>query len=137
MVKERQGLLWRKKRCLLNQLRQQPECDYILTAYNKIGKDAIVSAEYKKQLIEKKVKEYDKAQAQKLRFSPKVLNEIKAEFPLGIYLPKEEIKQRLEVIYCENGINFKVTQETIKEYYDCNLSGSKEKPSFKLNFFKF
>ena len=102
-----------------------------------IGKDEIVSAEYKKQLIEKKVKEYDKAQAQKLRFSPKVLNEIKAEFPLGIYLPKEEIKQRLEVIYCENGINFKVTQETIKEYYDCNLSGSKEKPSFKLNFFKF
>lgn len=48
---------------LLNQLRQQPECDYILTAYNKIGKDAIVSAGYKKQFIEKKVKEYDKAQA--------------------------------------------------------------------------
>ena len=93
-----------------------------------------MSAGYKKQFIEKKVKEYDKAQAKKLRFSPKVLNEIKAEFPLGIYLPKEEIKQRLEVIYCENGINFKVTQETIKEYYDCNLSGSKEKPSFKLKF---
>ena len=42
-----------------------------------------------------------------------------------------------EIPGCENGINFKVTQETIKEYYDCNLSGSKEKPSFKLNFFKF
>ena len=50
-----------EKEMLLNQLRQQPECDYILTAYNKIGKDAIVSAEYKKQLIEKKVKEYDKS----------------------------------------------------------------------------
>ena len=44
-----------EKEMLLNQLRQQPECDYILTAYNKIGKDTIVSANYKKsrQLIKK------------------------------------------------------------------------------------
>ena len=130
-------ITFEEKQELLNLIRKQPEGDDILSAYYKIGKDAIVSAVYKKSLINKKVKEYDKAQAERLRFSPKVLNEIKAEFPLGIYLPKEEIKQRLEIIYCENGINFKVTQETIKEYYDCNLSGSKEKPSFKLNFFKF
>ena len=130
-------ITFEEKEQLLNLFRQQPECDYILTAYNKIGKDAIVSAEYKKPLIDRKIKEYDKAQAQQLRFSPKVLDEIKAEFQLGTYLPKEEIKQKLEIIYQENGINFKVTQETIKEYYDCNLSGSKEKPSFKLNFFKF
>lgn len=130
-------ITFEEKEQLLNLFRQQPECDYILTAYNKIGKDAIVSAEYKKPLIDRKIKEYDKAQAQQLRFSPKVLDEIKAEFQLGIYLPKEEIKQKLEIIYQENGINFKVTQETIKEYYDCNLSGSKEKASFKLNFFKF
>lgn len=126
-----------EKKMLLNQLRKQPECDYILTAYNKIGKDAIVSAEYKKQLIDKKVKEYDKAQAQKLRFSPDVLNDIKAEFPLGIYLPKEEIKQRLQLIYHENGVNFKATQDTIRDYYDCDVSNSKEKPSFKLIRFKF
>ncbi len=130
-------ITFEEKEQLLNLFRQQPECDYILTAYNKIGKDAIVSAEYKKPLIDRKIKEYDKAQAQQLRFSSKILDEIKAEFQLGIYLPKEEIKQKLEIIYQENGINFKVTQETIKEYYDCNLSGSKEKASFKLNFFKF
>ena len=76
-------ITFEEKQELLNLIRKQPEGDDILSAYYKIGKDAIVSAEYKKQLIEKKVKEYDKAQAQKLRFSPKVLNEIKAEFPLG------------------------------------------------------
>lgn len=124
------------KELALNVLRKQPEYDYVLSAYNKIGKDAIVSAEYKKQLIDKKVKEYDKAQAEKLRFSPKVQNEIKAEFLLGIYLPKEDIKQRLQLIYHENSVDFKVTQDTIKDYYDCTPSGSKEKPSFKLNFFK-
>ena len=127
-------ITFEEKEQLLNLFRQQPECDYILTAYNKIGKDAIVSAEYKKTLIDKKVKEYDKAQAQKLRFSPKVLDAIKAEFPLGIYLPKEEIKQRLEIIYREHGVNFKIT---IEDYYDCAISNSKESPSYKLNFFKF
>lgn len=117
--------------------RQQVEGNYILTAYEKIGKDAIVTAEYKKTPIDKKVKEYDKAQAAKLRFSPKVLNDVKAEFPMGIYLPKEEIKQRIQLIYEENGVNFKVTQDTIKDYCDWDVSNSKEPPSLKLNFFKF
>ncbi|KAA5426455.1 hypothetical protein F2Y83_02900 [Bacteroides cellulosilyticus] len=129
-------ITFEEKQELLNLIRKQPEGDDILSAYYKIGKDAIVSAEYKKQLIEKKVKEYDKAQAQKLRFSPKVLNEIKAEFPLGIYLPKEDIKQRLQLIYHENGVDYKATQVTIEDYYDCTPSNSKEKPSFMLNFFK-
>ena len=131
------NITFEEKNMILNQLRLQSECDYILTAYNKIGKDAIVSANYKKSLIDKKVKEYDNAQAQRLRFSPKVLNEIKAEFSLGIYLPKEEIKQRLQQIYHENGVNFKATQDTIRDYYDCDVSNSKEKPSFKLIRFKF
>lgn len=130
-------ITFEEKEQILNQLRKQPECDYVLSAYSKIGRDAIVTAEYKKQLIDKKVKEYDKAQAQILRFSPKVLEEIKAEFQMGIYLPKEEIKQRLQLIYQENGVNFKVTQNTINDYYDCDVSNSKEPPSFKLNFFKF
>lgn len=129
-------ITFEEKQELLNLIRKQPEGDDILSAYYKIGKDAIVSAEYKKQSIDKKVKEYDKAQAERLRFSPKVLNEIKAEFTLGIYLPKEDIKQRLQLIYHENSVDFKVTQDTIKDYYDCTPSGSKEKPSFKLNFFK-
>lgn len=130
-------ITFEEKQEFLNLIRRQPEGDYVLSAYNKIGKDAIVSAEYKKSLIDKKVSEYDKAQAERLRFSPKVLEEIKAEFPLGIYLPKEEIKQRLQLIYEENGIIFKVTQDTIKDYYDCDVSNSKEPPSFKPYFFKF
>ena len=130
-------ITFEERELILNQLRKLPECDYILTAYNKIGKDAIVSAEYKKSLIDKRVNEYDKVQAEQLRFSFEVLDAIKAEFPLGIYLSKEEIKQRLQLIFQENGIIFKVTQETIKDYYDCTVSNSMEKPSFKLNFFKF
>lgn len=130
-------ITFEEKQEFLNLIRKQLEGDDILSAYNKIGKDAIVSAEYKKPLIEKKVKEYDKAQAERLRFSPKVLEEIKAEFQMGIYLPKEEITQRLQLIYHENGANYKVKQDTINDYYDSDVSNSKEPPSFKLNFFKF
>lgn len=130
-------ITFEEKQEFLNLIRKQPEGDDILSAYNKIGKDAIVSAEYKKSLIDKKVSEYDKAQAAKLRFSPKVLNDVKAEFPVGIYLPKEEIKQRLQLIYQENDVNYKVIQDTINDYYDLDVSNSKEPPSFKLNFFKF
>ena len=96
-----------------------------------------MNSAYKKSLIDKKVNEYDKVRAQQLRFSFEVLDAIKAEFPLGIYLSKEEIKQRLQLIFQEYDIIFKVTQETIKDYYDCTVSNSMEKPSFKLNIFKW
>ncbi|MBQ8765880.1 MAG: hypothetical protein IJZ16_03670 [Clostridia bacterium] len=117
--------------------RQQVEGYFILTAYEKIGKDAIVTAEYKKSLIDRKVREYDKAQANMLRFSENVLKDILREFPIGVYIPKKEILQRLQVILQENGVQYKVTQETIRDYYDVSESNSMELPSYRLNVFKF
>lgn len=116
---------------------QQPEGNYILTAYEKIGKDAIVSAEYKRCLIDRKVREFDKAQANKLRFSENILKDIQREFPIGVYIPKKDIQQRLHVILQDNGVQFKVSQDSIRDYYEVNESNSKELPSFRLNVFKF
>ena len=119
----------------LNYFRHQVEGNYILTAYEKIGKDAIVTAEYKKSLIDRKVREFDKAQANKLRFSENALKDIQREFPIGVYIPKKEIQQRLQVILQENGVQYKVTQDTIRDYYDVSESNSMELPSFRLNVF--
>lgn len=121
----------------LSYFRRHPEGNYILTAYEKIGKDAIVTAQYKKSLIDRKVNEFDKVQARKLRFSENVLRDILHEFELGVYLPKREIQQRLQIIFQENGIHFKVTQDTIRDYYDVSESNSMEQPSYRLNEFKF
>ena len=121
----------------LDYFRQQPEGHYVLTAYEKIGKDAIVSAEYKRGLIDRKVREFDKAQAHKLRFSENVLRDIQREFPIGVYIPKKEIQQRLQMILQDNGVQFKVSQDTIRDYYDVSESNSKESPSFRLNAFLF
>lgn len=130
-------ITYEEKEQHLNYFRQQVEGNYILTAYEKIGKDAIITAEYKKQLIDKKVNEYDKAQANKLRFSENVLNDVQREFELGIYIPKKEIQQRLQVIFQENGVQYKVTQDTIRDYYECSESGSRKPASFKLIVFNF
>ena len=88
-------ITYQDKEMHLDFFRQQPEGNYVLTAYEKIGKDAIVSAEYKRSLIDRKVREFDKAQANKLRFSENVLKDIQREFPLGVYIPKKDIQQRL------------------------------------------
>lgn len=121
----------------LNYIRQQVEGNYVLTAYEKIGKDAIISAEYKRSLIDRKVREFDNAQAFKLRFSENVLKDIQREFELGIYLPKKEIQQRLQIIFQENGVQYKVTQDTIRDYYEVSESNSMGQPSYRLNVFKF
>ena len=121
----------------LNYFKQQPEGNYVLNAYEKIGKDAIVSAEYKRGLIDRKVREFDKAQANKLRFSENVLKDIQREFPLGVYIPKKDIQQRLQMILQDNGVQYKATQDSIRDYYEVSESNSKELPSFRLNVFKF
>jgi hypothetical protein len=121
----------------LNYFKQQPEGNYVLNAYEKIGKDAIVSAEYKRGLIDRKVREFDKAQANKLRFSESVLKDIKREFLIGVYIPKKDIQQRLQMILQDNGVQYKATQDSIRDYYEVSESNSKELPSFRLNVFKF
>ena len=130
-------ITYQDKEMHLDFFRQQPEGNYVLTAYEKIGKDAIVSAEYKRSLIDRKVREFDKAQANKLRFSENVLKDIQREFPLGVYIPKKDIQQRLHMILQENGVMYKVTQDSIRDYYYVTESNSKELPSFKLNVFRF
>lgn len=130
-------ITYQDKEMHLDFFRQQPEGNYVLTAYEKIGKDAIVTAEYKRSLIDRKVREFDKAQAHKLRFSENVLKDIQREFPLGVYIPKKDIQQRLHMILQENGVMYKVTQDSIRDYYDVTESNSKELPSFKLNVFRF
>lgn len=121
----------------LNYIRQYEEGNYIFTAYKKIGKEAIATTRYKKTLIDKKVSEFDKEEIKKMRFSESVLKDIFHEFQIGFYIPKKEIQQRLRGIFQGNGVQCKVTQNTIEDYYEVSESNSMEQPSYRLNVFKF
>lgn len=125
------------KEFYIDYLKRQTEAIYIMEAYDKIGKAGIEQAQYKKSLIDKAVKQYNKGQAEKLRYSSKVLQDIKEEFELDAYIPKNDIKKRLQLIYNEHSIEYKVVQDTIKDYYLFSESNSQNTPSFKLKAFKF
>lgn len=121
----------------INLLREQAEALYTIAAYMKIGKAGMENAKYQKGLIDKAILQYDKEQAEILRFSPDVLRDIKEEFEMNAYINKNEIKNRLQAIYDEHNIKCKVTQEMITKYYDTDNSGSINGGSYKLTAFKF
>lgn len=118
-------------------LREQADAQYIINAYTKIGKRGIENAKYQKGLIDKAILQYDKEQAEILKFSPEILKDIKEEFEMNVYINKNEIKNRLQVIYDEYNIRVNVMQNTIRLYYDTDNSGSIKDGSYKLTAFKF
>lgn len=134
---EQGRISFEEKGNFINLLREQAEAQYTIDAYMKIGKAGMEKAKYQKGLIDKAILQHDNEQAEILRFSPDVLKDIKEEFEMNIYINKNEIKGHLQAIYDEHGIRYKVTQDTIKDYYDTDNSGSKNGGSYKLTAFKF
>lgn len=118
-------------------LKQIDETSYILPIYQKIGIKGIEECEYKKGKLDKAIEIFEKGEAERLRFSPDVLQAVSDTFPLGVYISKKEIQEHLKAIYRKHNVRLKVTQTTIKDYYNVTESNSKDAPSFKLNFFKF
>lgn len=126
-----------KKSNFINLLKEQADAPYIINAYIKIGRVEMEKAKYRRGLIDKAIQQYDKEQAKMLRFSLNVLKDIKEEFEMDVYINKNDIKNRLQAIYDEHNIKYKVIQETITEYYDTDNSGSINGGSYKLKAFKF
>lgn len=124
-------------RLYIKLLKRFDETNYILPIYKKIGLDGIEKCNYNKTLLNKAIKQFDKEQAEIVRFNPHILKAIQDEFELDVYLPKTNIQNRLKRIFKQYGINYKVTQSTIEDYYDTNESNSKQQPSYKLNHYKF
>ena len=127
---------------------------FIIDAYLKIGKAPIEAANYAKGKIEKELRAYDIQQGEKLRFSPEVLAEIEEEFRSEVqtqcYIAKSDFIKRLGRILEANGITFKVhgdgktgckvmckiTEDTVKDYFDHHSYNSQTPPSYKLLRFK-
>lgn len=125
------------KESYIKLLGEQTDAQYTINTYMKIGKVGIENAQYQKEKIDKAINQYEKEQAEILRFSPEVKKAIYEEFEMNVYINKNEIKNTLQAIYDEYGIKFKVKQDTIKDYYDTDNSGSINGGSYKLTAFKF
>ena len=95
-------------------LRKEDQGAYTIDAFQKIGKEGLEKAGYKKGTIDKAVKEYDETIH---RFLPDVIKDIHKEFDLNIWIEKEETKERLEMIYKRHNILYNVKKNTIKDHY--------------------
>lgn len=113
----------------LDILKKEEQGLYAIDAFQKIGKDGLEKAEYKKGAIDKAVKEYDKTTH---RFLPEVLKDIQAEFELNVWIEKEEIRDRLEVIYKKHNIIYAVKKNTIEDYSLWKDSHSKKPAKYLL-----
>lgn len=98
----------------LDILRKEDQGAYTIDAFQKIGKEGLDKAEYKKRAIDKAVKEYDKKIH---RFLPEVIKDIQREFDLNVWIEKEEIRERLEMIYKRHNILYNVKLNTIEDYF--------------------
>ncbi len=110
-------------------LSKEDEGEYMIEAYQKIGKLGIETASYRKTDIDKIVQKYDK---EVLRFLPKVLADIKAEFELNVPIEKEIIKARIEGIYGKHKIQYTVKLKTIEDYYFTKESHSSKPYKYTL-----
>lgn len=113
----------------LDILKKEEQGTYTIDAFQKIGKEGLDKAEYKKTAIDKAVKEYDKTIH---RFLPEVIKDIHAEFKLNVWIEKDEIKNRLQAIYKKHNIIYTIKSNTIENYYLCKDSHSKKPPKYFL-----
>ena len=110
----------------LNILRKEDQGTYTIDTFQKIGKEGLEKAGYKKGTIDKAVKEYDKMVH---RFLPEVIQDIQSEFDLNVWIEKEEIRDRLEMIYKRHNILYTVKLNTIKDYF--LVDETKDKKPYK------
>ena len=110
----------------LNILKKENQGAYTIDAFQKIGKEGLEKAGYKKGTIDKAVKEYDKMVH---RFLPEVIQDIQSEFDLNVWIEKEEIRDRLEMIYKRHNILYTVKLNTIKDYF--LVDETKDKKPYK------
>lgn len=107
-----------QKKSYTELLKENPKDIWLIEAYQSIGKDAIINANFKKDAIEKLMKEYSKEVAERQRFMPEVLSTIKESFETAKKYDRNEAKSILGSIYQRFGIKRSVTQDTILDYYD-------------------
>lgn len=133
----------------INTLRAFEDTNYIIEAYLLIGAIPIRNANFNKTQIDKEIKAYREQKAKDERFAPDILKTIRKEFQpdieAGQYVSFVQLRDRLKRIFQAYGIPFKeygkkgvekvyfkLTNQTIEDYFQCIPSNSILNGSYKL-----
>lgn len=109
------------------------EANTIVDAYKKLGEDFIIKVDFSLARIKK---ELEKQEIEEKRFDPRIQQEIKNTFGLGIKQDRNYYKQELQKIYSRFGIKYNVVQKTIKDYFEVSPDNSLKPPTYKLEIFR-
>lgn len=130
-------------------LREFEDAGYIIDAYLLIGAIPIRNSNFNKGEIDKEIKAYRIQQAKDERFAPDILKTIWQEFQGDVEARRsvtiQQIRERLKRIFQAYGIPFKeygkkgvenvyfkLTNQTIEDYFKCIPSNSILNGSYKL-----
>lgn len=103
--------------------------ELIVDAYFKLGKEKIEELKYNKSKIENKIQEHDiEKYLFSVDFAKIVYNRL--DQYIGKKLDKNFYKDKLLKIYQEYDIKFKITQDTIRDYYYGSISNSVKPATF-------
>ena len=133
----------------INTLRAFEDANYIIEAYLLIGAIPIRNANFNKTQIDKEIKAYREQKAKDERFAPDILKSIWQEFQTDVEARRDvtyiQIRNRLKRIFQAYGIPFKeygkkgvekvyfkLTNQTIEDYFQCIPSNSILNGSYKL-----
>ncbi len=90
------------------------DIDIIVDAYLALGSPVFEQVNYNFRKIKKKLETFKQ---EKKRKSKEVVLDIINEFPIGSRIDKNVVKSRIQNIYENYGIDYKVTHNTISEYF--------------------
>ena len=114
-------------------IKMEKDSELMILAYRKLGKQKLDETGYVKSKIEYAIKQYD----EDYRFSQPVIKKIREVFDPIFNIPtfKEEIRDKLQLIYDEFDIKITVKLNTIEKYYYAKPSNSTKPYKYTLKSF--
>lgn len=117
----------------MEMIKEQKDSELMIRAYRKLGKQSLDKIGYTKSKIETAIKHYD----EQYRFSQPVINDIRKEFDPILNTPtsKEEIRDKIQLIYDKFDITIPVNLNTIEKYYHATSTNSTKPYKYTLKSF--
>lgn len=118
----------------IEMIKAQKDSELMIRAYHKLGKQRLDEIGYTKSKIESAIKHYD----EQYQFSQPVVNDIRIEFDpiLNIPTSKEEIRDKVQLIYNRLDIGTTVNLNTIEKYYHATSTNSTKPYKYTLKYFR-
>lgn len=118
----------------MEMIKAQKDSELMIRAYHKLGKQRLDEIGYTKSKIESAIKHYD----EQYRFSQPVVNDIRIEFDpiLNIPTSKDEIRDKVQLIYNKFDIGTTVNLNTIEKYYHATSTNSTKPYKYTLKYFR-